>query len=202
MLFSHAGLEPATSDQLTDALILLQHWANVHVLLNAFEFPQAVCNFFLKKTKISGTPPRLDAKTIDYSVCLTQAGDDRPIPFSFMNDEVWIKVSALYPIYSVLYLQISPTDFFITIHSFDIFINFPSLRISCCATWLIRIRQLTASSWTTCTSIGTFLKRSTALGIVHLLNRKSSGNFVVIFVLAMVKKTAIIQKSYSFIDCL
>ncbi|KAF6206876.1 hypothetical protein GE061_018112 [Apolygus lucorum] len=39
----------------------------------------------------TGTPPRLDGKSIDYSICITQAGDERPMPFSFMNDEVWIK---------------------------------------------------------------------------------------------------------------
>ena len=40
----------------------------------------------------TGTPPRLDGKTIDYSVCSIQKGDDPPSPFSFMNDRVWIEV--------------------------------------------------------------------------------------------------------------
>lgn len=41
----------------------------------------------------TGTPPRLKADTIDYSVCDRQLGDNPPSPFSFMNDRVWIKVS-------------------------------------------------------------------------------------------------------------
>ncbi|XP_046680867.1 protein MTO1 homolog, mitochondrial [Homalodisca vitripennis] len=39
----------------------------------------------------TGTPPRLDGRTIDYSKCVPQCGDDPPVPFSFMNDQVWIK---------------------------------------------------------------------------------------------------------------
>lgn len=39
----------------------------------------------------TGTPPRLDARTIDFSVCQSHSGDNPPIPFSFMNDSVWIK---------------------------------------------------------------------------------------------------------------
>lgn len=39
----------------------------------------------------TGTPPRLKADTINYNVCEQSAGDDPPLPFSFMNDEVWIK---------------------------------------------------------------------------------------------------------------
>lgn len=39
----------------------------------------------------TGTPPRLDGRTIDYSVCEVQPGDIPPVPFSFMNDTVWIK---------------------------------------------------------------------------------------------------------------
>ncbi|CAB0004675.1 unnamed protein product [Nesidiocoris tenuis] len=56
------------------------------------QLADTLSNLGFKMSRLkTGTPPRLDAKTIDYSVCLTQAGDDRPIPFSFMNDEVWIK---------------------------------------------------------------------------------------------------------------
>ncbi|KAJ3643190.1 hypothetical protein Zmor_025915 [Zophobas morio] len=39
----------------------------------------------------TGTPPRLRANTINYSVCDFQKGDDPPLPFSFVNDAVWIK---------------------------------------------------------------------------------------------------------------
>lgn len=42
----------------------------------------------------TGTPPRLKADTIDYSGCAVQKGDDPPVPFSFMNDRVWIDVSS------------------------------------------------------------------------------------------------------------
>lgn len=41
----------------------------------------------------TGTPPRLKADTIDYTKCQVQKGDDPPLPFSFMNDSVWIDVS-------------------------------------------------------------------------------------------------------------
>lgn len=33
----------------------------------------------------TGTPPRLDGRTIDYSECDRQPGDDKPAPFSFLN---------------------------------------------------------------------------------------------------------------------
>lgn len=36
----------------------------------------------------TGTPARLDGKTIDYSVCEIQEGDEIPKPFSFMNKEI------------------------------------------------------------------------------------------------------------------
>ncbi|CAH1155875.1 unnamed protein product [Phaedon cochleariae] len=38
----------------------------------------------------TGTPPRLKADTINYSVCQVQTGDMPPLPFSFMNSKVWI----------------------------------------------------------------------------------------------------------------
>ncbi|KAJ8979993.1 hypothetical protein NQ317_016656, partial [Molorchus minor] len=38
----------------------------------------------------TGTPPRLKADTINYDVCAVQNGDMPPLPFSFMNDKVWI----------------------------------------------------------------------------------------------------------------
>nr|XP_008195932.1 PREDICTED: protein MTO1 homolog, mitochondrial [Tribolium castaneum] len=39
----------------------------------------------------TGTPPRLNSNTINYKVCDIQKGDNPPLPFSFMNDKVWIK---------------------------------------------------------------------------------------------------------------
>ncbi|ERL86273.1 hypothetical protein D910_03682 [Dendroctonus ponderosae] len=38
----------------------------------------------------TGTPPRLNAKTIDYDRCIPHKGDNPPLPFSFMNSSVWI----------------------------------------------------------------------------------------------------------------
>lgn len=36
----------------------------------------------------TGTPARLDGRTIDWSVVEEQKGDERPVPFSYMTDEV------------------------------------------------------------------------------------------------------------------
>ncbi len=36
----------------------------------------------------TGTPARLDGSTIDFSVCAVQAGDNPPVPFSFMNNQI------------------------------------------------------------------------------------------------------------------
>ena len=41
---------------------------------------------------ISGTPPRLDGSTINYSGMGVMEPDNPSIPFSFLNDSVWIKV--------------------------------------------------------------------------------------------------------------
>lgn len=39
----------------------------------------------------TGTPPRLDGKTIDYSALEEQLGDQPPMPFSFLNDKVQVE---------------------------------------------------------------------------------------------------------------
>ncbi|MGB1077296.1 MAG: tRNA uridine-5-carboxymethylaminomethyl(34) synthesis enzyme MnmG, partial [Bdellovibrionales bacterium] len=38
----------------------------------------------------TGTPARLDGRTIDWSKCTEQPGDNPPTPFSFMNDEITV----------------------------------------------------------------------------------------------------------------
>lgn len=47
----------------------------------------------------TGTPPRLKKETIDFSVCRKQLGDDPPVPFSFLNDKVWIEVQSISSLY-------------------------------------------------------------------------------------------------------
>lgn len=39
----------------------------------------------------TGTPPRLDSKTINYSILEPQEGDDPPMPFSYLNDAVSVQ---------------------------------------------------------------------------------------------------------------
>ncbi|XP_014488913.1 PREDICTED: protein MTO1 homolog, mitochondrial [Dinoponera quadriceps] len=38
----------------------------------------------------TGTPPRLEKESIDFTKCIERSADKSPIPFSFMNDKVWL----------------------------------------------------------------------------------------------------------------
>lgn len=49
--------------------------------------------FHLSRLK-TGTPPRLDGKTISFEHLKSTMGDNPPQPFSFMNDKVWIEPEA------------------------------------------------------------------------------------------------------------
>lgn len=55
-------------------------------------------NFSLGRLK-TGTPPRLKRDSIDFSRCLPSYGDETPMPFSFMNDAVWLDPQDQLPCY-------------------------------------------------------------------------------------------------------
>ena len=44
-------------------------------------------NFYIKRLK-TGTPPRLNAKTINFEDCIIQRGDSPPVPFSFLTKKI------------------------------------------------------------------------------------------------------------------
>lgn len=46
-------------------------------------------NFKLGRLR-TGTPPRIDAKTIDYNKTILHKADNPPKPFSFLSEKVWI----------------------------------------------------------------------------------------------------------------
>lgn len=54
--------------------------------------------FGLSRLK-TGTPPRLRASTIDFSKLEVQLGDMPPVPFSFMNSQVWLPPDKQLPCY-------------------------------------------------------------------------------------------------------
>ena len=48
----------------------------------------------------TGTPPRLDARSIDFSVMTAQHGDEPPVPFSYMTDKINIRQLPCYLTYT------------------------------------------------------------------------------------------------------
>lgn len=57
----------------------------------------------------TGTPPRIEKQSINFTNLNYQLGDDLPIPFSFMNSSVWLKVNKY--IISLLIVYFIFTDF-------------------------------------------------------------------------------------------
>lgn len=48
----------------------------------------------------TGTPARLDGRTIDWSKCEEQPGDEKPLPFSYLNDEITVPQIACHITYT------------------------------------------------------------------------------------------------------
>lgn len=48
----------------------------------------------------TGTPARLDGRTIDWSKCEEQPGDEKPLPFSYLNDEISVPQIACHITYT------------------------------------------------------------------------------------------------------
>src|SRR3989304_424927 len=72
----------------------------------AGEFPSVGLSDNLKKLGFTlgrlktGTPPRLDARSIDFSVMTAQHGDEPPVPFSYLTDKIDIKQVPCYLTYT------------------------------------------------------------------------------------------------------
>ncbi|EFN86010.1 Protein MTO1-like protein, mitochondrial [Harpegnathos saltator] len=47
----------------------------------------------------TGTPPRLEKESIDFTKCIKHLPDECPIPFSFMNNKVWLLPDEQVPTY-------------------------------------------------------------------------------------------------------
>ena len=47
----------------------------------------------------TGTPPRIDKNSIDFSSMICHHGDEEPVPFSFLNDKVWLDPKDQLPCY-------------------------------------------------------------------------------------------------------
>lgn len=53
---------------------------------------KSLCDAGFKLGRLkTGTPPRLDKKTIDFSALEEQAGDEPPMPFSYLNESVQVE---------------------------------------------------------------------------------------------------------------
>ncbi len=65
----------------------------------------------------SGTPPRLDGRTIDYTNLVPQPSDDPAVPFSFLTDKVRCEVElCVADLYSYSPLQVGQQGRFIQCH--------------------------------------------------------------------------------------
>ncbi len=73
----HRGMEKTPAGRVGDAPSI-----GMAETLERLKFP-------LARLK-TGTPPRIDGKTIDWSVLEEQKGDNPPLPFSFMNTQVTV----------------------------------------------------------------------------------------------------------------
>jgi tRNA uridine 5-carboxymethylaminomethyl modification enzyme len=89
----------------------------------------------------TGTPPRLDKRTIDFKKLEKKSGDNPPVPFSFINERVWIKADEQLPCHMTCVKKKS----FDNEQSFQYF----------CVFKVILMKKLKKLFATRCTSIGT-----------------------------------------------